>query len=121
MVNPTRAPADCYSHNIAVRQACYAHCTIDTCPISTSYWGYVPSLPANAIFIALFSISTILYVGQAILARRFLGFSIAMISGGILEILGYGGRLWAHYKLWEEVSQLDPKHMDCIYQMLIFH
>ena|ERR1700761_1115825 len=99
-----QAPPDCYSHVAAIRKACQLTCTIDTCSLSFSYWAYRPSVPANALFIALFSISLLCFLGQAIFSRRYIGFSIAMISGSALEVLGYGGRLWAYFNPFEEVS-----------------
>ncbi|KAF2453975.1 RTA1 like protein-domain-containing protein [Lineolata rhizophorae] len=79
-----------------------AQCTLDTCPLSDSYWGYLPSLAANGLFIGLFGLSLLLYVGQAVAAKRFLGFSIAMICGDILEVLGYIGRIMAHDEPFKE-------------------
>lgn len=63
--------------------------------MTLSFWGYLPSLGANGAFEALFAISLMLFIGQSFLSRRFIGFSIAMISGCILECIGYGGRIWA--------------------------
>lgn len=58
----------------------------ETCPLDTSYWqGYLPSLAANGVFLALFSLSLVLFIGQSLFSRRFLGFTIAMVSGSILE------------------------------------
>src|ERR1700753_759664 len=105
MSSPRAAP-DCYSHNFARRQACLKACTVDTCPLDLSYWAYRPSLAANSLFVALFSISLLCFLGQAIMSRRFLGFSIAMICGGVLEVLGYAGRLWANTNPFEEVSYI---------------
>lgn len=103
-MSPLQAPPDCYSHVAAIRKACQLTCTIDTCSLSFSYWAYRPSVAANALFIALFSISLLCFLGQAIFSRRYIGFSIAMISGSALEVLGYGGRLWAYFNPFEEVS-----------------
>ncbi|KAF2793980.1 RTA1-domain-containing protein [Melanomma pulvis-pyrius CBS 109.77] len=71
-------------------------CTLQTCPLSLSYWGYLPSLPANALFLAVFAISTLLFIGQGLLSKRFIGFSVAMISGCALEVIGYVGRVLSH-------------------------
>ena len=79
-----------------------AHCTKETCPLSLSYWAYLPSLAANGTFLALFSLSCIAFIVQSILSRRFLGFSIAMVSGSILEILGYVGRIMSYSNPFSE-------------------
>jgi hypothetical protein len=96
-------PPACYSKDLEVRRQCLDSCTLETCSISSSYWGYQPSIIANAVFIGLFSFSLLAFLVQALLSRRYLGFSIAMICGGVLEVLGYAGRIWAHKALWTEV------------------
>jgi hypothetical protein len=78
------------------------HCTLATCPLDDSFWAYRPSLAANSFFLALFSLSTVLFIGQAF-NKRFVGFSIAMISGCILEILGYIGRVMSYHNPFVEV------------------
>jgi len=78
------------------------HCTLKTCPLSDSYWGYIPSLPANGFFLALFALSTGIFVMQGVLSKRFLAFTIAMVCGGFLEVLGYVGRIMSHYNVFKE-------------------
>jgi len=101
-VSKVTVPPDCLSEVLKTRLACRAQCTIETCPLKWSFWAYRPSIPANAIFVALFTISLILYLAQGLASRRFVGFSISMISGGILEVLGYSGRLWANKQPFSE-------------------
>ncbi|KAF2714405.1 RTA1-domain-containing protein [Pleomassaria siparia CBS 279.74] len=90
-------------HALAPRESSYDdqknyrdNCTLATCPLSLSYWGYLPSLPANAIFCAVFGLSTLLFIAQGALSKRFIGFSVAMISGCALEVIGYIGRVMSH-------------------------
>ncbi|KAF2807225.1 RTA1-domain-containing protein [Mytilinidion resinicola] len=78
------------------------HCTLSTCALSDSYWGYRPSLPANSFFLAIFAISTGLYLVQALLSKRFLGFTIAMVSGCLLEVIGYVGRILSYFNPFKE-------------------
>ncbi|KAF2179418.1 putative sphingoid long-chain base transporter RSB1 [Zopfia rhizophila CBS 207.26] len=73
-----------------------AQCTLETCPLKLSYWGYRPSLAANAFFLALFGLSTLLFIGQGVLSKRFLGFTIAMVCGCALEVIGYVGRVMSY-------------------------
>lgn len=80
-------------------------CTKTTCPLTLSYWSYLPSLAANGLFLGLFSLSLFVFIGQSVLSRRFLGFTIAMVSGCILECLGYAGRVWSWYDPFNEVSR----------------
>lgn len=69
-----------------------------------SYWSYLPSLAANGLFLGLFSLSLALFIVQSIFSKRFLGFTIAMVSGCILEIIGYIGRVMSWYNPFSEVS-----------------
>lgn len=82
------------------------HCTLQTCSLKLSYWGYLPSLAANSVFLALFSLSTLLFLFQAILSKRFLGFTIAMVSGCALEVVGYIGRIMSHHNPFDEVCYI---------------
>ncbi|KAF2231810.1 RTA1-domain-containing protein [Viridothelium virens] len=81
-------------------------CTLQTCPLDLSYWAYLPSLAANSLFLALFSLSLALYLIQALLSRRFLGFTIAMLSGCALEVLGYIGRLMSRHNPFNQSAYL---------------
>jgi hypothetical protein len=70
-------------------------CTIATCDLSLAHLTYLPSLGGNALYAALFGI---FMVGQAYLGirHRTWGFMIATISGLLLEIIGYIGRIMMH-------------------------
>ena len=94
---------ECIRGNFTARRSCRDQCTLDTCPLNLSFWDYRPSIPANALFLALFALSTILFLVQGAWSRRFLGFTVAMLSGCILEVLGYAGRLWAYSQPFVEV------------------
>lgn len=80
----------------------YADCTIDTCPISTSYYFYRVSLPANATFLALFIISLIGFLATYAFTRRATAFTFAMVAGVVLEVVGYVGRIESHQNQWKE-------------------
>ena len=79
-----------------------AECTIDTCPIDSSYYFYRVSLGANAAFIALFSISLLGFLITYALTRRATAFTVAITAGVILEVIGYAGRLLSWKNQWEE-------------------
>lgn len=72
-----------------------ANCTLDLCPLEWSILRYQPNIPANAIFIAVFGISMAVHAWQGWQFRSW-GFTASMISGCILEIIGYVGRLIIH-------------------------
>ncbi|RQM07441.1 hypothetical protein DH86_00002911 [Scytalidium sp. 3C] len=77
-------------------------CTIHTCPIDSSYYFYRVSLAANTVFIVLFGISLLGFVSTFALTRRAFAFHVAMISGVILEVLGYAGRIMSWQNQWNE-------------------
>jgi hypothetical protein len=80
----------------------YANCTVETCPIDTSYYFYRVSLAANAVFIALFSISFLGFVLTYAFTRRATAFTVAMFCGVILEVIGYAGRIMSWQNQWKE-------------------
>ncbi|KKY16181.1 putative sphingoid long-chain base transporter rsb1 [Diplodia seriata] len=45
-------------------------CTLETCPVSASIYGYRPSIPANAFFVALFGTTFIVQFIQGVRYRR---------------------------------------------------
>ncbi|KAI4240149.1 MAG: hypothetical protein L6R40_005282 [Gallowayella cf. fulva] len=79
-----------------------ALCTLDTCPIDDSYYNYRPSLAANGTFLALFSLSLLAFLVQVTLSKRFIGFTIAMVSGCVLEVIGYIGRIMSYHNPFGE-------------------
>lgn len=85
-------------------------CTFATCDIKDSYYGYRPSLPVNAVFVAIFATSLLMFVAQGLLSKRFIGFSIAMAIGTFGETLGYVGRILMHNNPWKQVrGQRGPR------------
>lgn len=81
-------------------------CTVDTCPISSSYYFYRVSLAANATFLALFSISLLGFILTYAFTRRATAFTFAMVSGVILEVLGYVGRIQSWQNQWGQTGFL---------------
>lgn len=78
-------------------------CTFELCDIKDSYYGYQPSLIANAVLLGVFGFSCLAFLGQGILSRRFIGFTIAMVFGTIGETIGYIGRIMMHNNPWAQV------------------
>ncbi|KAL2813838.1 RTA1 like protein-domain-containing protein [Aspergillus granulosus] len=70
-------------------------CTLETCSIEDAYIRYQPSVPGNAIYIALFGTLLVVQVIQTPLYRMW-GFSLSMIAGLFLEVLGYSARILFH-------------------------
>lgn len=78
------------------------NCTVETCPIDSSYYFYRVSIGANAAFLALFSISFIGFIITYALTRRATAFTVAMLCGVILEVLGYVGRIMSWQNQWND-------------------
>ncbi|RKU44323.1 hypothetical protein DL546_006261 [Coniochaeta pulveracea] len=72
------------------------------CAAVPSYYKYRVSLAANAVFLALFSLSFLLFLSTYIFTRRGLAFSIALLLGVACEIIGYVGRILSWKNQWQE-------------------
>ncbi|GJP97234.1 hypothetical protein CBS115989_6515 [Aspergillus niger] len=72
------------------------YCTLSICPLSDAYVNYVPSLPGNIFYLAVFSA---LLIAQLILGIRYRtwGYLTGLFGGLLLEIIGYAGRIQMHY------------------------
>lgn len=81
-------------------------CTIDTCDVNKSYYYYRIDLAANASFMALFIISMLGFLGVFAMTRRASGFTLAMVCGVALEIVGYAGRIMSWKNQWGEAGFL---------------
>ncbi|CAH0045991.1 unnamed protein product [Clonostachys solani] len=57
-------------------------------------WRYIPSLPAAAVFVAVFVILTVAHAWKMI--RYSMWFCIPFFVGGFFEVVGYVGRAVAH-------------------------
>ncbi|KIM93548.1 hypothetical protein OIDMADRAFT_46178 [Oidiodendron maius Zn] len=75
---------------------------VDHCHIwSSSIHFYRVSIGANAAFLALFSISLLAYILTYTLTRRATAFTVSMLSGVILEVQGYAGRIMIWKNQWD--------------------
>ncbi|KUJ18266.1 RTA1-domain-containing protein [Mollisia scopiformis] len=70
-------------------------CTLQTCDLSMASFLYLPTVPGNAIYAAIFGIYVIaqLYFG---IRYRVWGYMVAMVLGLVAEIIGYVGRIMLH-------------------------
>ncbi len=71
-------------------------CTLETCDLTLSSFLYLPSLPANTIYAAIFGIYLItqLFLG---IKHKTWGYMCAMVLGLALEVVGYVGRILLYY------------------------
>ncbi len=71
-------------------------CTLDTCSIIQAQLTYDPSLAGNVIFAVLFGLLLSLHIILGTYYRTW-GYTIGMVGGMILELIGYIGRIQMHY------------------------
>ncbi|KAI5458617.1 RTA1 like protein-domain-containing protein [Mariannaea sp. PMI_226] len=76
-----------------------ANCTLALCPIQWSVYQYRPSLAANSIFIALFSVAMFVHIFLGIRWKSWF-YMIMMICGCLMEIMGYAGRIILYNNPW---------------------
>jgi uncharacterized membrane protein len=80
-------------------------CTFEICGFDLSYWSYRPSKSINLAFAVLFGISALAFTAQGIASKkRWMGFTVAMVLGCVIEVVGYVGRAQAYDDLYTEVS-----------------
>ncbi|KAJ6534141.1 RTA1 like protein-domain-containing protein [Mycena capillaripes] len=69
------------------------------------HYGYLPTESTAIIFVALFAISTILHISQAIYWRMWWLLPTAALCGAV-ELLGWSGRLWSSISPLEDTPFL---------------
>jgi hypothetical protein len=85
---------------------CEAYPDTPLCEFVRSFYNYRISLPANATFLALFSLSFLLFAATYAFTRRGLGFTVAMLLGLACEVIGYAGRVMSWKNQWQETGFL---------------
>jgi hypothetical protein len=70
-------------------------CTLETCDLSMASFMYLPTVPGNAIYAAIFGMYIVvqLFLGMK---HKTWGYMVAMVTGLILEVIGYVGRILLH-------------------------
>ncbi|KAK5167099.1 uncharacterized protein LTR77_007829 [Saxophila tyrrhenica] len=66
-----------------------ANCTLSTCPVEASVYGYRPHLSATLVFLILFALSTLASLYQGARLRHTWFFTAAMLLGSLSETIGY--------------------------------
>ncbi|KAI0394155.1 RTA1-domain-containing protein [Xylariaceae sp. FL0594] len=72
------------------------NCTIATCDPSESFYGYRPNLGIDVFFAIVYTavISYSLYI--VFRKKSWLGYTIALIIGSLLELIGYASRIYGY-------------------------
>ncbi|KAK4233513.1 RTA1 like protein-domain-containing protein [Achaetomium macrosporum] len=79
-----------------------SQCTLDTCPLTSSFYMYRISILPNAVFLGIFSAHFLGYLAIWVFRRRGMSFTIPMLLGVACEIVGYVGRIKSYFNQWEE-------------------
>lgn len=74
------------SHILVARER---QCTSvsEECPVTSSFYGYAPSYPPNAILLALFGLAFIIHTAQGLYFRTW-GILVAFSLGCLCEVIG---------------------------------
>lgn len=96
----------CLRGDFEQRKACRAACTVDTCPLVLSYWGYRPNVAINAAFAAMFVVFMTIALVQGVWTRKFKKYTAMMFIGTVMEVIGYIARIYAYSYPFSDVSHL---------------
>lgn len=77
------------SHSPHILVARERQCTSvsEECPVTSSFYGYAPSYPPNAILLALFGLAFIIHTAQGVYFRTW-GILVAFSLGCLCEVIG---------------------------------
>ncbi|KAI3319445.1 RTA1-domain-containing protein [Xylariaceae sp. AK1471] len=71
-------------------------CTLDTCDASRSDYGYRPNLGIDIFFTIVYSAIVAHCLFVAILKRKWLSYTIAVLLGSLLELVGFVSRIYGY-------------------------
>lgn len=80
----------------------FRFCTPAICRYDRSYYLYRIDLAPNVLFLVVFLLSLVGFLGVYIKTRRALSFTLAMCLGLACEVLGYAGRIMCWKNQWGE-------------------
>ncbi|KAI0172941.1 RTA1-domain-containing protein [Hypoxylon sp. FL1284] len=75
-------------------------CTPATCDVATSWYGYQPNLGINIFFAIIYSLAALWCFILAVWKRTWLIYTITILVGALLELVGYAARIKGHYDPW---------------------
>ncbi|KAI1306678.1 RTA1-domain-containing protein [Xylaria venustula] len=75
-------------------------CTVETCDPVQSWYGYQPNLGINVFFVVAYGIAAAYCLIIAVWKRRWLTYTIAILVGSLLELVGYAARILGHNDPW---------------------
>ncbi|KAI2466481.1 RTA1-domain-containing protein [Annulohypoxylon bovei var. microspora] len=86
----------------ATQKIPFKDCTADICPYDQSFYQYRIDIVPNAVFLGMFSLSLLAFLGVYAFKRRGGLFTLAMVLGLLSEIIGYIGRIMSWKNQWSE-------------------
>ncbi|KAI1746698.1 RTA1-domain-containing protein [Xylaria castorea] len=72
------------------------NCTLDTCSISESYYGYRPNLGIDIFFSIIYLLVVVHCLFVAIFKRKWLSYTICVLIGAMLELIGFLSRVYGY-------------------------
>ncbi|KAI0450074.1 RTA1-domain-containing protein [Xylaria acuta] len=72
------------------------NCTLDTCSISQSYYGYRPNLGIDIFFSIVYVVIVAYCLFVAIVKRKWLSYTISVLLGALLELIGFLSRVYGY-------------------------
>lgn len=72
-------------------------CTLDTCSVSDSFWGYRPNLGIDIFFAIVYAAVIVHCLFLAISRRVWLGYTISVLLGALLELIGFIFRIYGYF------------------------
>ncbi|KAI0022848.1 RTA1-domain-containing protein [Xylariomycetidae sp. FL0641] len=78
----------------------FANCTLSTCDVSTSRYGYRPNLGLDVFFAAVYGLAILFCLAVSLWKRRWIGYSVSVGLGSVLELTGYVARIQGYHDPW---------------------
>ncbi|KAH8157888.1 hypothetical protein CIB48_g10359 [Xylaria polymorpha] len=72
------------------------NCTLDTCPISESFYSYRPNLGIDVFFSIVYIVIVFHCLFVAIVKRTWLSYTISVLLGALLELVGFLSRVYGY-------------------------
>ncbi len=77
-------------------------CSLSTCPVSDSLYGYRPNLVVSVAFLAATCLCLVGTVAVALRTRRGASFTLVVGAAYVLEVANYAGRIASWRDPWDE-------------------
>ncbi|KAJ3566811.1 hypothetical protein NPX13_g6997 [Xylaria arbuscula] len=72
-------------------------CTLDTCSVSDSFWGYRPNLGIDIFFAIVYAAVIAYCLFVSVVKRVWLSYTISILIGALLELIGFTFRIYGYF------------------------